>query len=91
LNHPRDERRPLRPGAVLRRLLDAGVQVADDDAGLGDRLALQVQDQAQDAVGGGVLRAHVDHEALVLVRVGAEGLVPVAAGDRVDPALGGLA
>jgi hypothetical protein len=88
--HPRDERRPLRPVAVLDVLLDAGVQVADDHPRLGHRLALEVEHQPQDAVRGRVLRPHVDDEALLAAEVAAEGLVPVAAGDGVDAALGGL-
>ena len=61
------------------------------DPGLGDRLALELEDQPQHAVRRRVLRAHVDDEPLLVVRVVAEDEVPVAAGDGVDPALGGLA
>ena len=69
--HPGHERGALGPVAVLEVLLDAGVQVADDRAGLGDRLALELQDQPQHAVRGRVLRAHVDDDPLVVDRVGA--------------------
>jgi hypothetical protein len=79
------------PGAVLGVLLDAGVQVADGHPRLGHRLALEVEDQPEDAVGRGVLWAHVHDEAFLAVRIGAEGHVPVAAGDGVDAALSGLA
>ena len=58
----------LRPGAVLHVLLDAGVQVADAAAGLGDRLALELEDQPEHAVGRRVLRTHVDDDALLDVR-----------------------
>ena len=88
--HPRHEGRALGPVAVLGVLLDPGVQVADHHPGLGHRLALEVEDQAEDAVGRGVLRAHVDDEAFLADRVRAERQVPVAAGDGVDAALGGL-
>ena len=87
--HPRHEGRALRPVAVLGVLLDAGVQVADADPRLGHRLALEVEDQPEDAVRRRVLRPHVDDEALLADRIG-EGEVPVAAGDGVDAALGGL-
>ena len=55
--HPGAEGDALHPGAELHVLLDAGVQVADAAAGLGDRLALELEDQAEHAVGRGVLRA----------------------------------
>ncbi len=88
--HAGDERRALGPAAVLEVLLDAGVQVADAAAGLLHALALELEDQPQDAVGGRVLRAHVDHDALVgHARVEGDA-VPVAAGDGEDPALGGV-
>ena len=67
--HPGAERDALRPGAELHVLLDAGVQVADAAAGLGDRLALELEDQPEHAVRGRVLRAHVDDDA-VLALVG---------------------
>ena len=50
-----------------------------------------VEDEAEHAVRRGVLRPHVDDEALRAGGVDAEGLVPVPAGDGVDAALGGLA
>jgi len=89
--HPGAERRALHPGAELHVLLDAGVQVADAAAGLGDRLALDLEDQAEHAVGGGVLGTHVDDDALLVVtREPVGDLVPVLAGDGEDLALGGL-
>ena len=71
-------------------LLDAGVQVADDRAGLGDGLAVELQHEAQHAVRGRVLRAHVDDDALVVAPRSTLDVVPVAAGDGVDRALGRL-
>ena len=89
--HPRHEGGALRPGPVLEVLLDAGVQIADAAAGLGDGLAVDLQDQPEHAVGGGVLGAHVDDDPLVVgLHGGGRDLVPVAAGDVVDGALGGL-
>ena len=88
--HARHERDGLGPGAVLEVLLDAGVQVADAAAGLGDRLALQLEDEAQHAVRRRVLRTHVDDDALLLALGGREHGVPVAAGDGVDASLGGV-
>ena len=89
--HPGAERRALHPGAVLHVLLDAGVQVADAAAGLGHRLALELEDQPEHAVRRRVLRAHVDDDPLVGLLGDALGdLVPVLAGDREDPTLGGL-
>jgi hypothetical protein len=86
------ERDRLGPGAVLRVLLDARVQISDDHPSVGDGLPFQFQDEPEHTVGGRVLRAHVEHEPFFGDRVAtAEHRVPVAAGDRVDPALGGLA
>ena len=89
------ERDPLGPGAVLHVLLDAGVQVADGRPDLGDGLALEGQDQAEHAVGGRVLRSHVDDQPLAGLEVpglvgGGDDLVPVLAGDGVDLALRGF-
>ena len=91
--HPGAERDALRPGAELHVLLDAGVQVADDRPQLGHGLAVQGQDQPEHAVRGRVLRAHVDHEALVARAVtrlvgGGDHLVPVLPADVVDAPLG---
>jgi hypothetical protein len=87
--HPGAERHALHPGAVLHVLLDAGVQVADAAPGLGDRLALELEDQPEHAVGGGVLRAHVDDDPFLRVRtlVAEAGcdVVPVLAGDGEHP------
>ena len=91
--HPRDERGALRPVAELEVLLDAGVQVADDRAGLGDGLAFEFEHEPEHTVRGRVLRTHVDDDALVVDRVvaAAEHRVPVATGDGEDAAFGGLA
>ena len=93
--HPGAERDALRPGAELHVLLDAGVQVADDRPELGDRLAVQRQDQPEHAVRRRVLRAHVDDQVLVAAAVGGlfgrrDDLVPVLAADVVDPSLGSV-
>ena len=59
---------------VLGRLLDAGVDVADDRLHLPDELALHRAQQAQHAVRGRVVRPEVDREQLVLgLQLGAEG------------------
>ena len=89
---PGAERDALRPGAELHVLLDAGVQVADHRPQLDDGLAFQGQDQPEHAVRGGVLRPHVDDQAL-LARLGrlvggGDDLVPVLPGDVVDAPLG---
>ena len=83
--HPGAERDALHPGAVLHVLLDAGVEVADAAAGLGHRLALELEDQPEHAVGRRVLRTHVDDDPLVGVLAEALGDgVPVLAGDGED-------
>ena len=87
--HAGAERDPLGPGAELHVLLDAGVQVADARAGLGDRLAVELEDEPQHAVGRRVLRAHVDDDALLAQRGRlVDEVVPVAAGGGEDVALG---
>ena len=48
----------------LGELLDAAVQVADDGLARDDLLAVELEDEPQDAVSRGVLRAHVEHEVL---------------------------
>ncbi len=63
--HPGAEGDALHPGAVLHVLLDAGVQVADAAPGLADRLALDLEDQAEHAVRRRVLRTHVDDDPLL--------------------------
>jgi hypothetical protein len=54
-------------GLRLHRLLEAGVQVADHGRDADDLLAVEVDDQAEDAVRRGVVRAEVDLKD-VLVR-----------------------
>ena len=51
-----------RVGAVLGNLLYAAMQVADDALGAQDLLAVQLQDDAQHAVRGRMLRPHVEHQ-----------------------------
>ncbi len=51
-----------RVGAVLGNLLYAAMQVANDALGAQNFLAVQLQDDAQHAVRGRVLRPHVEHE-----------------------------
>ena len=60
--HPVGQQDDLRPVAVLAQLLDAAVQIADDDVGVDDLLAVEPQHDAQHAVRARMLRAHVDHE-----------------------------
>ena len=52
----------LRVGAVLGDLFHAAVQVADDAIGAQNLFAIQLEDDAQHAVRGRVLRAHVEHQ-----------------------------
>jgi hypothetical protein len=59
----------------LAGLLDAGVQVADVRGERDDGLAVELDDQTQHAVRGGMLRAHVQDHRLVADRVGAVGVV----------------
>ncbi|MGZ8894553.1 MAG: hypothetical protein ACXW1X_07785, partial [Candidatus Aminicenantales bacterium] len=59
----------LPPCLLLHRLLEARVQVADDGLEPDDVLAVEVDDQAQDAVRGGVVRAEVDGEHVLQPRV----------------------
>ncbi len=87
--HPGDERGALRPVAVLQVLLDPGVQIADAATGFGDDLAFDLQDEPQHAVGGGVLRTHVHHDALAGLgtRTGlgrGDHLVPICTADDYD-------
>ena len=63
--HPGHERCALGPVAVLHVLLDARVQVADAAPGALHALPLELEDQPEHAVGGGVLRPHVHHDPLV--------------------------
>ena len=79
--HAGHEGDALDPGAELDRLLDAGVQVADHRLEVDDLLALELDDQPQHPVGGGVLGAHVDdhHVVLALGRGPGRDLGPVAA------------
>ena len=80
--HAGAERDALSPGPELHVLLDAGVEVADARAQLGDPLALDLEHDAQHAVSGRVLGAHVEHEALPAEASGLLGdFRPVAAVD----------
>ena len=54
------QRDGLPVGLALHRLLDAGVQVADLRLARKDRLAVQFEDEPQDAVRARMLRPHVD-------------------------------
>src|SRR2546422_45995 len=58
--NPPDERNHLLPLLLLRRLLDARVQVANRRHARLDRLAIELQHETQYAVRTGVLRPHVD-------------------------------
>ncbi len=90
--HPGHEGDALGPGAELGVLLDPGVQISDDHAGFGDRLALELEHQAKHTMGRGVLRPEIDDDALFGRFLGAatDDLVPVAAGHGVDATLGRL-
>ena len=76
---PVDQRRDLRVGAELGELLVAAVHVPDDRVGGDHALAVEAHDEAQRAVGGGVLRPEVeDHVAGVELDVHLRvGQVPV--------------
>ena len=54
----------LLPAQRLRLLLDPCVEVADHRFEAADLLAVEVDDQAQHPVGGGVVRPEVDREQL---------------------------
>ena len=83
--HSGHERDALGPVAVFEVLLDAGVQVPDAAAGLDDGLALDLQDEPQHSVGGGVLRPHVDHDPLAGMLLGSRHyLFPVLSADNDD-------
>ena len=56
-----------------------------------DVLAAQGEDQAQDAVGRGMVRAHVDRHELLLEVLGERGSLDGALPDRVLAAFQGLA
>ena len=82
--HARDKRDALDPRAVLHVLFDTGMQVADTTPSVGDGFSIEFQHQTQHAVGGRVLRAHVDDDAFLLP-LGCRGYrVPIAAGEVVD-------
>ncbi len=65
--HPLDDRDHLPVGLVLGGLLDPGVDVADHRPDVAHDLALQRGDQPQNAVGGGVMRADVEGEQLMVL------------------------
>jgi hypothetical protein len=67
--HARDVGGALDVGELLAGLLHAGVQVADDGLGAEHGLALELHHDAQHAVGGRVLGAHVDDHRLVLAEL----------------------
>jgi hypothetical protein len=77
--------------AVFAVLLDTGVQIADAAPSLGHSLAVQLEDEAEDAVGRRVLWPHIDHDVLLasLPKI-ADDLVPVAPAQGVNPAFGRL-
>ena len=64
--HPGHVGGALDVGQLLARLLHAGVQVADDRLGAQHRLAVELEHEAQHAVGRGVLGPHVDDHRLVV-------------------------
>ena len=54
---------------VLAQLLDAAMEVAEDRVEVDDLLAVELEDDPQHAMGGRVLRAHVDEHLAVAERV----------------------
>src|SRR5436190_14168754 len=58
--HPVGQKNDLRPVAVLAQLLDAAMQIADDDFCVHHLLAVQTQHDPQHAVRARMLRPHVD-------------------------------
>ena len=88
--HAVGPRRALVVGDALEVLLEAGVEVADVGVGVAHHLALNAQHQAQDAVGAGVLRAHVElHQRAVgglahVLQALAEDRLRRGAGGRLD-------
>ena len=73
--HAGDVGAALHEGEGFSGLLHAGVEVADDGLDPPDRLTLQLDLEPQDTVGRRVLRAHVEHLALLLVEAGLLGVV----------------
>jgi len=69
------ERRDLGVELGLGGLLNARVEIADVGGEGDDGLAVDLEDQAQDAVGRGMLRAHVEDHGLGVDGVGAAGVV----------------
>ena len=65
---------------VLAQLLDAAMEVAQDRVEVDDLLAVDLEDDAQHAVGGGVLGSHVEEQLAVLE--GVELLLALGPGDR---------
>ena len=68
--HARDDRHRAAPVLVLALLLHPGVEVTDDRKALDDRLAVELEQQTQDAVRRRVDRAHVDGHAVFGLVVG---------------------
>ena len=62
--HALDHRDGLPVGLLLGRFLDAGVDVADDRLEVADDLALERHQQAQHAVGGGMVGADIERQQL---------------------------
>ena len=60
----------LPPRLLLHVLLEARVEVADDRLDALDALAVQLDDQPEDAVRGGVVRPEVDLEDVVVLAEG---------------------
>ena len=86
--HPGHVGGALDVGQLLALLLHAGVEVADDGLGAQDRLAVQLEHEAQHAVGRGVLGPHVDDRRLVVAALDVDvGRIHVAAlGEAEDRA-----
>ena len=83
-----EERDDLPVVLALAELLGAPVEVADDGLSVDDALALDGEDHAEDAVGAGVLRPHVEQHVDAFEAVGAF-VVDGARRDRCAGAVGG--
>ena len=66
--HPGDVGGALHVGQRLTGLLHAGMEVPDDRLDPADRLPVQLELETEHAMGGGMLRAHVEDLELVRIR-----------------------
>ncbi len=85
--HAGDVGRALQVGELLRGLLHAGVEVADDRLRAQHRLAVELEHEPQHTVGAGVLRPHVDDHRLIVRRLLVAERVGLGFGDAQDASL----